>query len=70
MADAMQRRMRRPPFTHQLDHETQMLQYDRIVSELRERDATNFNVSRDGQWAIYANRDGIGSDIAMLAPIR
>jgi tetratricopeptide (TPR) repeat protein len=45
MADAMQRRMRRPPFTHQLDHEVEMANQDRIVSGLRKRETTNFQAS-------------------------
>jgi tetratricopeptide (TPR) repeat protein len=45
MADAMERRMRRPPFTNQLEHEARSARQEKIVSELRRQDATNFQAS-------------------------
>jgi tetratricopeptide (TPR) repeat protein len=45
MAEEMLRRTSRPPFTNQLDHAVDASRRDRIVSEWRERDGTNFQSS-------------------------
>jgi len=45
MAEEMQRRTSRPPFTNQLDHATDAAWRERFVSDLRERDRTNFQSS-------------------------
>ena len=45
MAEEMLRRTSRPPFTNQLDHAADAARREKIVSELRERERTNFQSS-------------------------
>ena len=45
MAEEMLRRTSRPPFTNQLDHATDAARREKIVSDLRGRDRTNFQSS-------------------------
>jgi len=68
MADEMFRRTSRPPFTNQLDHATDAARREKVISELRERDRTNFQsavaiyeqaISRaTNDWQLHDNYAG------------
>lgn len=45
MAEEMSRRTRRPPFTHQLEHAAEVARREKILSELRAQERTNFTSS-------------------------